>query len=152
MIIPSFSITILNDIPQVHLKILLLILVIQGLTTCGRHSTISKEGDAPSKITLEKLVLKYDTLIPVFNGYFITYDNIDINKYNQVEKKSKTDSSIFTLHTQPVSRKSKKWGLVDSTGKVIVPFICDGIKSISGDRGVFTVFVSSYSLNTGIPR
>jgi hypothetical protein len=46
----------------------------------------------------------------------------------------------------------KKWGLIDSTNRVIIPFICDGIAQTGQDSGVFSLYKFSFSLNTGIPR
>jgi hypothetical protein len=45
-----------------------------------------------------------------------------------------------------------KWGVIDSAGNVIVPFICDGIKAVSEHQGIAAVYRHSWPLNTGIPR
>lgn len=86
---------------------------------------------------------KYDTLIPIFDGLFITYNR----RTDTVEER---ESLGYFIHS--ISQNSLKWGVIDSTGNVFVPLICDGVKAISEHKGIASIYVSSYSLNTGIPR
>ena len=95
-------------------------------------------------VTPKELLSRYDTLIPAFNGLFITHQEI----------KTKGDTSPSKLYAFDYIRSAHphKWGVIDSSGKVILPFICDGIKALSANEGIAAVFVDSHSLNTGIPR
>ena len=63
----------------------------------------------------------------------------------------KEDSAEAFVLGYQVTGKTKKWGIIDSTGKIIVPFICDGAKAVSENEGIISVFSTSSSLNTGIP-
>ncbi len=74
-----------------------------------------------TSISFKEVQEKYDTLIPIFNNYFITHNKL-------------------------------KWGVIDSGGKEIVKFIGDGVKSISDTMGIVSVYRTSHSLNTGMPR
>lgn len=51
-----------------------------------------------------------------------------------------------------ITIKNGKWGVIDSKGNKVLPFIYDGIKAISDSIGVATIYSGSYSLHTGIPR
>ncbi len=51
-----------------------------------------------------------------------------------------------------ITKNEKKWGVIDKKGNEIIPFICDGIKMISDSIGIASIYSSSYSLHTGIPR
>ena len=108
---------------------------------------------ASSKSTIfESLKTKYDTLIPIFDGLFITYHPIDSIHLIELKKKYNYDSVEALFSGEKVSKESKKWGVIDSAGKVIVPIICDGAKQIFKDQGVVSVFSSSESMHTGLPR
>jgi hypothetical protein len=48
-----------------------------------------------------------------------------------------------------VSFETKKWGVIDSLGNIIVPFICDGVKEISENNGIISVFLSCIPLYIG---
>ncbi len=75
-----------------------------------------------SKVNFFNVVkIKYDTLIPILNGLFITHNKT-------------------------------KWGVIDSIGNEVVPFICDGIKSISDTEGIASLYSGFVSLNTNISR
>lgn len=65
----------------------------------------------------------------------------------------KPDNSIPIFKDKlKITNNGKKWGLIDKNGNQIIPFICDGIKSISDSLGIASTYSSSYSLHTGIPR
>jgi hypothetical protein len=51
-----------------------------------------------------------------------------------------------------IATDTEKWEVIDRTGNVIVPFICNRVKAISENKGIVFVFSTSYSLNTGIPK
>lgn len=107
----------------------------------------------------------YDTLIPIMNGLFIAYDSFDYSAYERLIQEFRpkenliTDSSPnnpnFKVHLfmgSIQSRKSKKWGVIDSANNIIIPFICDAVRELENGEGVFSIYKESYSLNTGIPR
>ena len=103
-------------------------------------------------ISLEKLKIKYDTLIPIFNGLFITNARIDSVYYLEQSRANEMNFTESQFIGEHLTIQTKKWGVIDSVGNVIVPFICDGAKQISENEGIVSVFSTSYSLNTGIPR
>lgn len=103
-------------------------------------------------ISLEKLKIKYDTLIPIFNGLFITNARIDSAYYSEQSRANEMNFTESQFIGEHLTIQSKKWGVIDSVGNVIVPFMCDGAKQISENQGIVSVFSTSYSLNTGIPR
>jgi WG containing repeat len=105
------------------------------------------------KIQLDNALAKYDTLIPIFDSLFITYAEIDSAHYDSLSKGITMQDSAMAFYSGGwITRQTKKWGVIDSDGNIVVPFICDGVKAISEDKGVMSVFSFSYSLNTGIPR
>lgn len=103
-------------------------------------------------ISLEKLKIKYDTLIPIFNGLFITNARIDSVYYLEQSRANEMNFTESQFIGEHLTIQTKKWGVIDIAGNVIVPFICDGAKQISENEGIVSVFSTSYSLNTGIPR
>jgi hypothetical protein len=103
-------------------------------------------------ISLENLKIKYDTLIPIFNGLFITNSRIDSVYYFEKSKDYEMNFTESQFIGEHLTIQSKKWGVIDSVGNVIVPFMCDGAKQISENEGIVSVYSTSYSLNTGIPR
>lgn len=98
------------------------------------------------------LKLKYDTLLPIFDGLFITCFKIDSDHYIKLASKKANNPYETIFSGESITSDTKKWGVIDSAGKIIVPFICDGVKVLSENRGIISVFSTSYSLNTGIPR
>jgi hypothetical protein len=108
--------------------------------------------ELPGKILFEKIKTTYDTLIPIFDGLFVTYDSIDRSHYINIANKIKKDTLMAFFSGDLVTSATRKWGVIDSAGNIIVPFICDGARAISGNKGVVSVYSHSFSLNTGIPR
>jgi hypothetical protein len=105
------------------------------------HREISLPEVKPgNRFIFEKTRSEYDTLIPIFDGLFITHSKRDSS--------SGKTSPLFII----TSPDAHKWGVIDSSGNVIVPFICDGIKAINEKKGIASVYVNSYSLDTGLPR
>lgn len=105
-----------------------------------QNNNTSNTKDIVPPVSFEQLRSMYDTLIPTFNGLFITHYKRD---------------KIAPFHTDFPAKPSKethKWGVIDSSGNIIVPFICDGVKAIDRHKGVASVYHESHSLNTGIPR
>ncbi len=96
--------------------------------------------------------LRYDTLIPIFDGLFITYDKIDSLHYISIANKYIADTITAIFTGDYITAYTKKWGGIVSIGNIIVPFICDGVKTISANEGILSVYSHSFSLNTGIPR
>ncbi len=107
---------------------------------------ISKDSNQNS------LKTQYDTLIPIFDGLFITCSKIDSDHYLKLASKKVNNPYETIFSGESITSDTKKWGIIDSAGKIIVPFICDGAKVFSENRGIISVFSTSYSLNTGIPR
>lgn len=62
------------------------------------------------------------------------------------------ETLIPVFHKFFITNNGKKWGVVDSSGKTIIPFICDGITSISDTEGIASLYSNSQSLHTGVPR
>jgi hypothetical protein len=114
------------------------------------HKTFVSKSS--SNLSLEKLKIKYDTLIPIFNGLFITNSRIDSVYYFEKSRDYAMNFTESQFIGEHLTIQSKKWGVIDSVGNVIVPFMCDGAKQISENQGIVSVFSTSYSLNTGIPR
>lgn len=103
-------------------------------------------------ISFDEIESEYDTLIPIFDGLFITYDNVDTILFRKFQSKNNQEV-IWNRYTEYIMTKdTKKWGVIDSTGNIIVPFICDGAKAIAQDTGLVSIYSTSASLNTGIPR
>lgn len=51
-----------------------------------------------------------------------------------------------------ITKNDRKWGVIDKNGNEIIPFICDGVQALSDSLGIASVYTSSYSLHTGVPR
>jgi hypothetical protein len=113
---------------------------------------ITSDIELSDGMPFDSVEAKYDTLIPIFDDLFITYDVIDSLYFTYCNIKYEDISIESLVFSEYVSEGTKKWGVIDSSGHVIVPFICDGVKAISENRGVVSVYQFSYSLNTGIPR
>lgn len=101
--------------------------------------------------SFEQVREKYDTLIPILNGLFITLDTIDTMNFSGKLKFVATSYDYYFCD-DCVHWHEQKWGVIDSTGKMIIPFICDGIGLKDSVTGIASVYSSSYSLNTGVPR
>lgn len=115
-----------------------------------QHKTFITQSS--NRITYHSLRSKYDTLIPIFDGLFVTCRPIDSSHYAALSKTSEKNFAAAFTSGSLVSINTRKWGVIDSAGHVIVPFICDGAKEISEDKGIVSVFSTSFSLNTGLPR
>jgi len=116
--------------------------------------TKGKSSENPSVPALrwEEVQGLYGTLTPLFEGLFLTTGPIDTSALSDLNKEilPPAQPPIFAPWYREVP--STKWGVIDSTGRVVVPFICDGIRALSEHQGMCSVFRSAYSLNTGIPR
>jgi hypothetical protein len=109
--------------------------------------------EKPTKISFAELEAKYATLIPILDGLFITYDRVDsLAVVGSTSSPRGQDTMKELLFIGLQGKNVKKWGIIDSLGHVIVPFICDAIKQIDESSGVVSIYSHSYSLNTGIPR
>ncbi|MGJ8661218.1 MAG: hypothetical protein ACSHXL_04210 [Bacteroidota bacterium] len=82
--------------------------------------------------------------------------SIKIAKRNCIDSfeiiKLRYDTLIPILKELFIAHNDLKWGVVDSCGKVIVPFMCDGVKEISKTEGIASIYESNQSLHTGVPR
>jgi len=103
----------------------------------------------PIVLPFDSIKKRYKTLIPLFDGLFVTYSKIDSAHYKQFWA---SDSLANLFSGGPITKDTEKWGVVDSSGNIIVPFICDGVKTVSKNKGVATIYESSRPLNTGLPR
>ena len=136
------------------------ILLLQYNTVATKNNGIIdlKERDKPIKIeslnftSYDSIKSKYDTLIPIFDGLFVTYHQIDSVNYFKYANKTYKNSIEMNYSEDLISSDTKKWGVIDSMGNVIIPFICDGVKDISANKGLLSVYSTSGSLNTGLPR
>ena len=117
-------------------------------------------------LSFEEVQAKYKQLIPVEGGYFITYHKIDSAFYCEFlkEKQKEIDStemakttvvfnSLITngLILNDISSGIQKWGLIDSTGQVLIPFVCDGLER-NGNLFTASIFSNTSYLNTGLVR
>jgi hypothetical protein len=143
-----------------------------GLGCASPSLHVAKESEhsihrdsLPKHIDFEKLKTLYDTLIPIMDGLFVTYDSFDARTYDKmIEKffpikklKTREDTVRTLIHRledglDGYSINTKKWGVIDSSNRVVVPFVCDGIREIEPEKGVFSIYKGSHSLNTGLPR
>jgi hypothetical protein len=114
-----------------------------------------------TRMTFDTMKALYDTLIPTFDGLFITYSNQDTASYFKILNTIPNDNQVRTSHGQFIglgtfgmnlSPAHKKWGSIDSTGRIVVPFVCDGICQISEHEGLFVIGTHVQNLNTGLPR
>jgi hypothetical protein len=117
-------------------------------------------------LSFEEVQAKYKQLIPVEGGYFITYHKIDSALYCEFlkEKHNEIDStemakttivfnSIITngLILNDISSGIRKWGLIDSTGQILIPFVCDGLER-NGNLFTAAIFSNTSELSTGLVR
>lgn len=154
---------------QTSLHPILLALLFFSCTSTNFSQANEKELVAPlqnrniQKSKFAEVQKKYDTLIPVMNGLFITCDSFDFATYRTYinkllpEKSTVKDRSlawmqIFSDGHDGFTTTTKKWGVIDSAGNTIVPFICDGVREFENGKGVFSIYKESRSLNTGLPR
>lgn len=128
-----------------------------------RPDVTSFQNNSPHFRVFEAVKKKYDTLIPVMNGLFITFDSLDVQTYQQyINKflpaiKQRKDSLVqqlqfFSEGRDGFSFTCRKWGVIDSMGNVIVPFICDAVRELENGKGIFSIYKGSHSLHTGLPR
>jgi hypothetical protein len=110
--------------------------------------------------SMETIRSKYDTLIPILGGWFITADSFDLPAYAAYMErlnpgkypKPKDSDVLHFVNGWGWDMKAKKWGVVDSLGRVMVPFICDAVREYEKGKGVFSIYAGSRPLNTGLPR
>ena len=88
--------------------------------THQHNQLVSKSS---THISLEKLKIKYDTLIPIFNGLFITNSRIDSVYYFEKSRDYAMNFTESQFIGEHLTIQSKKWGVIDSVGNVIVPFM-----------------------------
>ena len=80
-------------------------------------------------------------------------DTSKVKKTDSFKKVKEKYGTLFPiLKGLFITHNEIKWGVIDSSGKEIVPFICDGITAISDTVGIASIYQGSYSLNTGVPR
>lgn len=116
----------------------------------------------PPKVDFSIVQQKYSTLIPTMNGWFITKDSLDkeallgvmkdIQSQEKWPKPASDSLADVWMLAFVESNDGIKWGVIDSSGRSIVPFICDGVRQAGSDSLIYSIYRWSYSLNTGIPR
>jgi hypothetical protein len=124
------------------------------------HNAVAEPGDehgtlsipSTSKRKYDDLKVKYDTLIPILDGFFLTYHKLDSINFVKYTKRIENSAYYFEWSDEAFGSDAEKWGVIDSLGKVIIPFVCDGVKEISEGRGVFSVYAGSSSLHTSEAR
>ncbi|MFM1745541.1 MAG: hypothetical protein RLZZ630_1478 [Bacteroidota bacterium] len=105
---------------------------------------------------------RYDTLIPIMGGWFITCDSFNYAAYKKMIPEVLPEDSLnnnwpsILRHVADgldgFTPEVKKWGVIDSTGRIIIPIMCDGVRELDNGQGVFSIYKGSLSLNTGLPR
>jgi hypothetical protein len=125
------------------------------------HMLLSHE-DVVKTDTFIDIKSKYDTLIPIMNGLFITNDSLDYSTYHKLinqllpEVANDKESTMAILSgydkIDGFRTRTKKWGVIDSADNIIVPFICDAVRELENEKGVFSVYKKSHGLGTGVPR
>lgn len=160
---------------KIILSSLLLTLILFACTSEKKQKSVKKsqsflQTELPKKesvkLTFEEVQTKYKKLIPVSGGYFITHTPIDSVFYCEflIEKHKVIDSSkihnISVIYNEPIfsgislydiSSKTEKWGLIDSSGNVLIPFVCDGIE-LNKNKFNVTILMNLHNLNTGMVR
>lgn len=106
----------------------------------------------PDTLAFARVKETYDTLIPIFDGLFITYHTLDSANFQLFRGDGHHTPIQWCYELTEISDNVLKWGVIDSIGSVIIPFMCDGVKEISDSLGVLSVYACSGSLNTGLPR
>ncbi|MDX2173199.1 MAG: hypothetical protein SFY56_08770 [Bacteroidota bacterium] len=99
-----------------------------------RDSFATKQSKSVSQL-FELTKQKYDTLISIFDGLFITFSNNDTSNFHLL-RQSKNKEYIVSADFNPMH---KKWGVIDSLGHTIVPFVCDAVKSLNEHTGVISL-------------
>ena len=102
------------------------ILLLQYNTVATKNNGIIdlKERDKPIKIeslnftSYDSIKSKYDTLIPIFDGLFVTYHQIDSVNYFKYANKTYKNSIEMNYSEDLISSDTKKWGVIDSMGNV----------------------------------
>ena len=135
-------------------------------STKSVNEKIEKPVKKEILLTFEEVQAKYKKLIPVAGGFFITHSKIDSAFYCEflIEKYKVIDSSkihkisviynvpIFPgLNLNDISSEIEKWGLIDSSGRVLIPFVCDGIE-LDKNKFNVTILTNLHNLNTGMVR
>ncbi len=143
-----------------YLSNLIFLTIILVLSSCNNTNTELMKKPKISLDTLTNKPLeskrqifeltkqKYDTLIPIFDGLFITYSNYDTASRRLLNSNPNL-KDLIGMHLAP---KDNKWGVIDSAEKIIVPFIGDAAKAISDKKGVLSVSTFHMGMNTGIER
>ena len=75
-----------------------------------------------------------------------------INEKNETILSIKYPILIHLFDQLLITNNDKKWGVINSSGKTILPFKHDGVVRLTDSSGIASLYGSSYSLNTGVPR
>lgn len=112
------------------------------------HGVVNGNGEMLIPMNYESIsVISKDT-------YIVSKDD----QYGVVNEKNETILSIkypVLIHLFDqllITNNNKKWGVINTSGKTILPFKHDGIVRLTDSSGIASVYSSSYSLNTGVPR
>lgn len=175
---------LMNNKKRFFVLCVTLLFVVQGCTNQQQRKSneeiievetkneIDKEKQSTLSLTFEEVKAKFQKLIPVSGGYFITHTKIDsafycefmFEKHKQIDiskdqkptlnKKLSQKFGVPILDVwspHEISSKTEKWGLIDSSGKVLIPFVCDGI-NIKKNLFKVSILTCLSNLNTGVPR
>jgi hypothetical protein len=118
--------------------------------------------DSLATLSFDSIKKQYNTLTPILNGLFLTYDTIDMDRYRQLVRLpaldsifrhgKKIDKRFWPFRPVLLGERPLKWGVIDSAGNIILPFVCDAVKAIDAEKGIFSVYRTAYDLHTGISR
>lgn len=107
---------------------------------------------------------KHAGLVPVFDGMFIVRDSTDsvargeiyehifmgrVKRRNVLEL---SDYDAFEDFSKLYPSYKLSQGVVDSTGRVVVPFVSDRLRMISDSAGEVLIYSGKIPLPTGVPR
>jgi hypothetical protein len=94
---------------------------------------------------------------PVFTNLLVLKDTTDRIAQEEVilaldGKKEKKMDVLSFLGSRPYCTNETSFGIIDSSGKVIVPFIADKYRMTSDTSGELLFYTGKHSLPTGVPR
>jgi hypothetical protein len=94
---------------------------------------------------------------PVFTNLLVLKDTTDRIAQQDVilavdGKKEKKMDVLSFLGSRPYCTNETSFGIIDSSGKVIVPFIANKYRMTSDTSGELLFYTGKHSLPTGIPR
>jgi hypothetical protein len=134
----------------------------KGPAAISDSTVVALQHKSALGMPFDSVKKKYRTLIPILNGLFLTYDKLDYEQYRKLIRLQDIDS--FFRHGKNIYKRfsqygplgygmpTLKWGVIDSAGNTILPFVCDAVRAIDAQKGIFSVVRITYTLNTGLQR